>query len=185
MCVHLRMGMRMQQPAGKPRPGTHDKVDIRDDIKAHAQVDFLAAKALSAEEQETARKHGERMAALTRRVPFQNGEGEPAVLQLFFRNTYKTNGGHMFDITVRRMASIQLSLDPACPPHAACVQMVALQLHCGSVCATFASSLRPCGWSGLGVHSAICAAAMCALPALPTGMAGGFEAFLLPPPYHV
>ena len=101
---HLRMGMRMQQPAGKPRPGTHDKVDIRDDINAHAQVDFLAAKALSAEEQETARKHGERMAALTRRVPFQNGEGEPAVLQLFFRNTYKTNGGHMFDITVRRAA---------------------------------------------------------------------------------
>ena len=65
-------------------------------------MDFLAAKALSAEEQETARAHGERMAALTRRVPFQNAEGEPAVLQLFFRNTYKTNGGHMFDITVRQ-----------------------------------------------------------------------------------
>ena len=64
-------------------------------------MDFLAAKALTAEEQEVARAHAERMAALTRRVPFQNAEGEPAVLQLFFRNTYKTNGGHMFDITVR------------------------------------------------------------------------------------
>ena len=114
-------------------------------MPARTQVDFLAAKALSAEEQETARKHGERMAALTRRVPFQNGEGEPAVLQLFFRNTYKTNGGHMFDITVRRAGLDMLRTGPCefvAPLTLASSQlmrpvsiMAALQQRCGVACA--------------------------------------------------
>ena len=107
-------------------------------MPVRTQVDFLAAKALSAEEQETARKHGERMAALTRRVPFQNGEGEPAVLQLFFRNTYKTNGGHMFDITVRRAGPLRV---PPCrsfrvsasPTDAASCIAVLLKQHCGII----------------------------------------------------
>ena len=40
------------------------------------------------------------MALLTRRVPVDI-EGDAGEMQLLFKNTYKTNGGYMFDLMAR------------------------------------------------------------------------------------
>lgn len=63
------------------------------------QVDFLPAAALTKEAQEAAKARQIAMAKLTRRVPVDI-EGDPGEMQLLFKNTYKTNGGFMFDLVV-------------------------------------------------------------------------------------
>lgn len=64
------------------------------------QVDFLPAAALTKEAQEAAKARSAALALLTRRVPVDI-EGDPGEMQLLFKNTYKTNGGYMFDLMVR------------------------------------------------------------------------------------
>ncbi|KAK9840654.1 hypothetical protein WJX81_007501 [Elliptochloris bilobata] len=69
------------------------------ELLQEGMVDFLASKALSPEELATQR---ERLQALTKAtsVVGLDLDGERVSFELRFRNTYKTNGGYMFDAAV-------------------------------------------------------------------------------------
>ena len=63
------------------------------------QVDFMPAKAMSAEELEEQRLRMAEVAKRKRSVLFQMDD-KTAQYELYFSLSFKTNGGMMFDITV-------------------------------------------------------------------------------------
>lgn len=69
------------------------------DMLEQGKVEFLPAAALSAEELERQRLVAEEAAKATRTVQFEV-DGAPATFDLFFTNSWKTNGGWMYDVVV-------------------------------------------------------------------------------------
>ncbi|KAL4437252.1 hypothetical protein ABPG75_004391 [Micractinium tetrahymenae] len=69
------------------------------DLLGEGQVDFLPAAALSPEELERQRQLAEAAAKATRTVGFDM-DSAPASFDLFYKHSYQTNGGWMYDVTV-------------------------------------------------------------------------------------
>lgn len=79
--------------------GCKEEFVAKADLLAEGKVDFLPAAALSPEELERQRQLAEAAAKATRTVGFEL-DGAPVAFDLFFKNSYQTNGGWMYDVAI-------------------------------------------------------------------------------------